>query len=92
MSKKPKALGCYESERHRDWCAETGLLVSRSLGMQTSSPREIMAQVRDMQSALKIIAMWANCDHASGQTRLDAMADIRDHAMEALVWKTEVSE
>ena len=78
------AIGSYESEGHRDRVALAGLLISRSLSMKDSSPNEIFERVRGMESALKIIATWAACDSDSGQTRLDAMQDIRNCAMKAL--------
>jgi len=38
----------------------------------------------NMETALKIIAVWAGQDEFSGQTRKAAMKDIHDKAMNAL--------
>ena len=74
----------YDSEGHKDRCAQIGLLVSRVLEMSDASPKEVEAKIRDMASGLRTIAMLAQCDVIKGVSRLEAMSDIYKQAKKPL--------
>ena len=54
------------------------------INMAEASPREMAERIRVMETAMIVISTWARCDNTSGQTRIEAMADIETKAMEAM--------
>ena len=47
------------------------------INMAEASPREMAERIRVMETAMIVISTWARCDNTSGQTRIEAMAEIR---------------
>jgi hypothetical protein len=50
------------------------------------NPVEPRTRILELEMALKVISIWAKCDHLSGETRKKAMGDIRSKADAALGW------
>jgi hypothetical protein len=82
-----KLIGPYRCQGDKDQCAGVGHAVLVQLRMRDDddvAPRDVANIIKDMQQSLRIISTWAACDAGSGQTRQNAMQDIRNMALQGL--------